>query len=70
MPLSDIARAAENRIYRDVIPVLKARGWRPRVIGYEGYGSAGERGSMARSGLEAAIDMIENEAYFISAKRR
>ena len=48
MPLSDIARAAENRIYRDVIPVLKARGWRPRVIGYDGYGSAGERGSMAR----------------------
>ena len=24
-----------------MIPVLKRRGWRPRVIAYDGYGSAG-----------------------------
>lgn len=48
MPFSDIARTAELRLYRDTIPALKARGWRPRVIAYDGYGSAGTRGSMAR----------------------
>ena len=40
MPLSDIARAAEDRLHRETIPLLKARGWRPRVIAYDGYGSA------------------------------
>ncbi|WP_194785413.1 App1 family protein [Actinomyces haliotis] len=48
MPFSDIARAAELRLYRDTIPALKARGWRPRVVAYDGYGSAGGEGSMAR----------------------
>lgn len=48
MPFSDIARAADLRLYRETIPVLKARGWRPRVIAYDGYGSAGTEGSMAR----------------------
>lgn len=40
MPLSDIVRAVEDRFHRDVIPVLKRQGWRPRVIPYDGYGSA------------------------------
>ena len=48
MPFSDIARAAEDRLHRDMIPVLRAHGWRPRVVTYDGYGSAGEHGSMAR----------------------
>ena len=39
MPLSDIARAAEIELSRRLIPSLKAVGWRPRVIGYDGYGS-------------------------------
>ncbi|MCL3777806.1 MULTISPECIES: phosphatase domain-containing protein [unclassified Actinomyces] len=40
MPLSDIARAAEIQLSRSLIPSLKAMGWRPRVIGYDGYGSS------------------------------
>ncbi|MBW3069190.1 MULTISPECIES: phosphatase domain-containing protein [unclassified Actinomyces] len=40
MPFSDLVRAAEDQFHRDSIPVLKRRGWRPRVIPYTGYGSA------------------------------
>ena len=40
MPLFDVIRAVEDRFHRDVIPVLRRRGWRPRVIAYDGYGSA------------------------------
>ena len=40
MPLFDVIRAVEDQFHRDVIPVLKRRGWRPRVIAYDGYGSA------------------------------
>ncbi|WP_128773069.1 App1 family protein [Actinomyces oricola] len=40
MPFSDIARAAEDRFHADIIPALRRRGWRPRVIPFEGYGSA------------------------------
>ena len=39
MPLFDVIRAVEDQFHRDVIPVLKRRGWRPRVIAYDGYGS-------------------------------
>ena len=39
MPASDLARAAEDRFHRDVIPALRRQGWRPRVIPYDGYGS-------------------------------
>ena len=40
MPLSDIARAVEDRFHRDTVPVLKRQGWRPRVIPYDGYGTS------------------------------
>lgn len=40
MPLDDLVRAAETGFHRDIIPVLRRRGWRPRVIAYEGYGTA------------------------------
>lgn len=58
MPLSDIARAIEDRFQRDVIPVLRRRGWRPRVIPYDGYGSSsisGEPGG--RTGRTRSQDM-------------
>ncbi|MFC2599343.1 MAG: App1 family protein, partial [Actinomyces massiliensis] len=63
MPLFDVIRAVEDQFHRDVIPVLKRRGWRPRVIAYDGYGSAcpapASRGSVhARSdGGRAPSDM-------------
>lgn len=41
MPLSDIARVVEDRFHRESIPVLKRKGWRPRVISYDGYGTTG-----------------------------
>lgn len=40
VPLSDIARAVEDRFHRDSVPVLKRQGWRPRVIPYDGYGTS------------------------------
>lgn len=40
MPVSDLARAAEDRFHRDLIPVLRAHGWHPRTIPYDGYGLA------------------------------
>ncbi|WP_017177572.1 App1 family protein [Actinomyces timonensis] len=51
MPLFDIARAVEDQFHRDVIPTLKRRGWRPRVVAYDGYGSSATApggGDMAR----------------------
>ncbi|CAM3126050.1 App1 family protein [Actinomyces slackii] len=50
MPLSDIARAVEDRFHRDSIPVLKRKGWRPRVIPYNGYGTAGNAQATAAAG--------------------
>ena len=47
MPLSDIARAVEDRFHRESIPVLKRKGWRPRVISYDGYGTTGSPASNA-----------------------
>ncbi|MDO5065187.1 MAG: DUF2183 domain-containing protein [Actinomyces bowdenii] len=44
MPLSDIARAIEDRFHRESIPVFKRKGWRPRVIPYDGYGTTGAAG--------------------------
>ena len=43
MPLFDIARAVEDQFHRDVIPVLKRRGWRPRVVAYDGYGTSSDQ---------------------------
>ncbi|QKD79027.1 MULTISPECIES: App1 family protein [Actinomyces] len=43
MPLFDIARAVEDQFHRDVIPVLKRRGWRPRVVAYDGYGTSADQ---------------------------
>ena len=40
MPISDIPRAVENRFRRDIIPVLRRHGWRPRIVPYDGYGSS------------------------------
>ncbi|PHP53224.1 App1 family protein [Actinomyces ruminis] len=40
MPFADIVRAAADQFHRDSIPVLRRRSWRPRVIPYDGYGSA------------------------------
>ncbi|MDU0349709.1 hypothetical protein RWX45_12830, partial [Actinomyces sp. MRS3W] len=40
MPFSDIVRTVADQFHRDSIPVLRRRGWRPRVIPYDGYGSA------------------------------
>lgn len=39
MPFSDIPRATEDRFHKEIIPVLRRRGWRPRVVPYDGYGS-------------------------------
>ncbi|WP_366180886.1 phosphatase domain-containing protein [Actinomyces timonensis] len=43
MPLFDIARAVVDQFHRDVIPVLKRRGWRPRVVAYDGYGTSADQ---------------------------
>lgn len=40
MPLSDAPRLAEDAYHRTLIPRLKAHGWRPRLIPYDGYGTA------------------------------
>ncbi|WP_194949851.1 App1 family protein [Actinomyces trachealis] len=48
MPLSDLARAVEDRFHKDTIPVFKRWGWRPRVIAYDGYGSTTIARVMAR----------------------
>ena len=50
MPLSDLVRAVTDQFHRDTIPVLKRRGWRPRVIAYDGYGSAAPAGASRRPG--------------------
>lgn len=54
MPFSAVARAVEDQFHHDTIPVLRRRGWRPRVIPYDGYGSSANgarqqgEGDMAR----------------------
>ncbi len=39
VPFSAVPRAVEDQFHRDLIPVLRRRGWRPRVIPYDGYGT-------------------------------
>jgi len=51
VPLFDVIRAVEDQFHRDVIPVLKRRGWRPRVIAYDGYGSAAHTRAIVELGV-------------------
>lgn len=73
MPASALARAAEDRFHRDLIPVLRARGWRPRAIPYDGYGLAAAASAAAGSGADAgdsATDATDATASMVRVMAR
>ncbi|WP_067779310.1 App1 family protein [Actinomyces vulturis] len=62
MPIFDLARAAEDRFHRDLIPVLRQRGWRPRVVPYDGYGTISANGLTSSARVIARMVMRPQNA--------
>lgn len=62
--MSDLARAAEDRFHRDLIPVLRRRGWRPRIIPYDGYGLAAPAARPV-SGMDEPRSMVRVMARIV-----